>query len=118
MKCQNKECRKSFSPKYSNIIYCSYECGKIIAKERNSKKLAIKKTTKTKEKTKTQYKDDLQILINKCIHIIDKGMNCITCDQQFKGKLQPQAGEGTACALALSVGAGLLPILCYAQLIF
>lgn len=83
-KCKNKACSILFEPIKSIQPYC-FNCTierakKHVKKQRDKKERAEKKELKEKLKTVSDYKSDLQDLVNKIARLIDYGQNCISCN--------------------------------------
>jgi len=83
-KCKNKACSILFEPIKSIQPYC-FNCTierakKHVKKQREKKERAEKKELKEKLKTVSDYKSDLQDLVNKIARLIDYGQNCISCN--------------------------------------
>lgn len=77
-----KVCKDYFEPQRGLQSVCSYVCALKLAKEIESKSAAKKwqgekKILKEKLKTASNWKQDLQVLINRIIRLIDYGQPCI-----------------------------------------
>lgn len=83
-----KSCGNKFEPKYSTAQpVCSFECAldynkKEKVKEWKSKKKKIKESLKTL----SDYKKELQVLVNRFIRLRDKYKQCISCSKPLKNK--------------------------------
>jgi len=93
-KCENKKCKKLFSPRNSIQTVCSLPCAIIVsaekAKQKESKKKELNLKLKESHKTLGDYKKDLQIEVNKIVRLIDAECTCISCGV---GSAQFQAGH-------------------------
>lgn len=80
-----KQCKEVFQKLRPLQYCCSYRCSLLYAKEAREKKEAKqwrveKRELKEKLKTKSDYEADLQRPINKIARLIDKGSNCMMCN--------------------------------------
>jgi len=87
-KCENKECSNSYQRMNNdtNIRWCSYDCAiqiskqRLLAKKKKEEKddrIRIKKE-KLDIKSITDWKNDLQVVINKIVRLIDNDYACIS----------------------------------------
>jgi len=88
LKCKNKNCKNEFTP-YTTLQRLCVPCAILkaksaVKKERTVKDNAEKKELKQKLKTVTDYRKELQILINKIARMIDYGHPCISCGVMAK----------------------------------
>lgn len=77
-----KVCKEPFEPQRGLQSVCSFPCALKLAKEierkaENKKWQSEKKAMKDKLKTATNWKQDLQVLINRIVRLIDYGQPCI-----------------------------------------
>jgi hypothetical protein len=81
--CENKKCKKLFSPRNSIQTVCSLPCAIVVSAEKAKLKESKKKelNLKLKESLKTlgDYKKDLQIEVNKIVRLIDQECSCLAC---------------------------------------
>jgi hypothetical protein len=96
--CENKKCKKLFSPRNSIQTVCSLPCAIIVsaekAKQKESKKKELNLKLKESHKTLGDYKKDLQIEVNKIVRLIDQECACISCGISTG---QFQAGHFRSC---------------------
>ncbi len=99
------ECREWFIPQYSNVVWCTPECGAAIALKRRDKEKqqAIARLEKKRKKELVEQKDKLkarrlavkplsyfaklaQAEFNAYIRERDAGLPCISCDRYHDGQ--------------------------------
>lgn len=90
-----KECGKEFMPQRPLQGVCSALCGLAIINRGKKKAFEIMRKSSNKKlkeglKTNSDYKNDLQKLVNEIVRLIDKNSGCISCDN---GSGQMQAGH-------------------------
>lgn len=80
MKC--KHCTEKFKPTYFNQKYCMAkdECIKAFIEIVKLNKIKQKKAINDKIKTKEDWFNELQYLVNKYVKMRDKDQPCISCD--------------------------------------
>ena len=96
-----RECKELFWPESSWQVICSFKCGIKQLKKTKDKRLVKKKkafnaeTRRRKDaiKTKSQWLNELQTVINKYVRIRDKGKPCISCDKPDNGQHQRHASH-------------------------
>ncbi len=89
-----KICKEVFSSIRPLQMVCSPQCGYEYAKRQKDKKKKKetkewkerKKEIKAKLKTKQDYVNELQILVNRYVRNRDKDKNCISCKKKLYGK--------------------------------
>jgi hypothetical protein len=91
-----KFCKNSFEPIKALQQVCSPACAielnnQLKAKSEKKEKVKIRKELKESAKTISNYRKDLQIIINKIIRTIDEGHNCISSGRKYKAN--DQAGH-------------------------
>ena len=89
-----KVCRNKFESKNIGHICCSYFCavkysGELSEKKRKKDWQKEKKVLKEKIKTHSEWKNELQLLVNKIARIIDYGQPCIAT-----GKIEGKRNGG------------------------
>ena len=91
-----KVCKVSFEPAKPLQQVCSPSCAielynQVKAKSEKKEKVKIRKELRESAKTISNYRKDLQIIINKIIRTIDEGHNCISSGRKYKSN--DQAGH-------------------------
>ncbi len=89
-----KVCKTQFKPFSSLSRVCSPHCALKLV--RSDKEKALKKDTrerKKKLKTKTDYANEAQTVINKYARLRDKGKPCCSCDKPDNGQHQRHASH-------------------------
>jgi hypothetical protein len=91
-----KVCKSSFEPMKPLQQVCSPACAielynQVKAKSEKKEKVKIRKELRESAKTISNYRKDLQIIINKIIRTIDEGHNCISSGRKYKSN--DQAGH-------------------------
>ena len=92
--CRNKYCKKKFKQKRDFQAVCTFDCGIAYTKQLREKKEKEKgidrrrklKAMKEKIKTLSDHKKELQVLVNKCVQIRDRGKDCVSCDKPDTGE--------------------------------
>ena len=80
-----KICKKKFEQKRFCQVVCSPLCSIKYSKKLADKKWKeIKKEKKESLKTLSNWKEDLQRLINEIVRLIDKDQNCMMCGKPIK----------------------------------
>ena len=91
-----KFCKTSFEPAKPLQQVCSPACAielhnQLKAKAEKKEKVKIRKELRESAKTISNYRKDLQVIINKIIRTIDEGHNCISSGRKYKSN--DQAGH-------------------------
>lgn len=91
-----KVCKTSFEPIKPLQQVCNPACAielynQVKAKSEKKEKVKIRKELRESAKTISNYRKDLQIIINKIIRTIDEGHNCISSGRKYK--TNDQAGH-------------------------
>lgn len=91
-----KFCKVSFEPAKPLQQVCTPACAielhnQVKAKTEKKEKVKIRKELRESAKTISNYRKDLQIIINKIIRTIDEGHNCISSGRKYK--TNDQAGH-------------------------
>jgi hypothetical protein len=91
-----KFCKVSFEPAKLLQQVCSPACAielnnQLKAKSEKKEKVKIRKELKESAKTISNYRKDLQIIINKIVRTIDEGHCCISSGRKYKSN--DQAGH-------------------------
>jgi len=84
-KCKNPSCGKVFTPNFKLqrvcSVACAYQLARIESDKKYDKEAKVQKAEmKERIKTSSDYKGDLQKIINEIVRIID-GNECISCGQ-------------------------------------
>jgi hypothetical protein len=91
-----KVCKVSFEPMKPLQQVCSPTCAielsnQVKVKTEKKEKVKIRKELRESAKTISNYRKDLQIIINKIVRTIDEGHNCISSGRKYK--TNDQAGH-------------------------
>ena len=98
-KCKNPSCGKVFTPNFKLQRVCSIDCAYQLARIESDKKQAKeakvqKAEMKERIKTLSDYKRELQVLVNHLARLIDEGAPCISSGRS-SGKMS--GGHRWAC---------------------
>ncbi len=86
-KCRN--CRSKFSPRTSLQVVCSPDCAKDYAKVlREKKELLEKRVGLEKLKSKREWIQEVQKVVNSYIRAKDEGKECISCGASWEPTFQ------------------------------
>ena len=98
-KCKNPSCGKVFTPNFKLQRVCSIDCAYQLARIESDKKQAKeakvqKAEMKERIKTLSDYKRELQVLVNHLARLIDEGAPCVSSGRS-SGKMS--GGHRWAC---------------------